>query len=126
MYGPAGNLLALFFRVKVVDQILQLSDKELLDKAKQLAREGGVLLWISSGAVAVAAGKIARRKANIGQLVVVYGAVNGYLSKGFSTGLSHENEYRRLQNHIDAAKFFALGTCENACEANSSINEWRR
>jgi cysteine synthase A len=83
--------------MKVVDEIVQLSNKELLDMAKRLAREGGILSWISSSAVVVAAVKIARRRANIGELVVVLcSAVEGYLSTGFSTGLFHENECRRL------------------------------
>ncbi|MHC4258958.1 MAG: hypothetical protein ACYSTF_00895 [Planctomycetota bacterium] len=115
------------FPMKVVDEIVQLSNKELLDMAKRLAREGGILSWILSSAVVAAVVKIAKLRANINKLVVALCcAVEGYLSTGFSTGLFHENECRRLQNHVDAAKFFAVGTCEDTCEADSGTNEWRR
>ncbi|MHC4070229.1 MAG: cysteine synthase A [Planctomycetota bacterium] len=57
--------------MKVVDEIVQVGNKESFNMAKRLAKEEGILAGISSGAAAVAAVKVARRKANADKTVVV-------------------------------------------------------
>jgi len=57
--------------MEVVDEIVQVGDKEAFNMAKRLAKEEGILAGISSGAAAVAAVKVARRKAYADKLIVV-------------------------------------------------------
>jgi cysteine synthase A len=57
--------------MKVVDEIVQIGNKESFNMAKRMAKEEGILSGISSGAAAAAAVKVARRKANADKLVVV-------------------------------------------------------
>jgi cysteine synthase A len=57
--------------MKVVDEIVQVGNKESFNMAKRLAKEEGILAGISSGAAAVAAVKVARRKASADKTVVV-------------------------------------------------------
>jgi cysteine synthase A len=57
--------------MKVVDEIVQVGNKESFNMAKRLAKKEGILAGISSGAAAVAAVKVARRKANADKTVVV-------------------------------------------------------
>ncbi len=57
--------------MKVVDEIVQVGNKESFNMAKRLAKEEGILAGVSSGAAVVAAVKIAKRKANTDKLVVV-------------------------------------------------------
>jgi cysteine synthase A len=57
--------------MKVVDEIVQVGNKESFNMAKRLAKEEGILAGISSGAAAVAAVKVARRKTNADKTVVV-------------------------------------------------------
>jgi len=55
----------------IVDEIVQVGDKESFKMAKRLAKEEGILSGISSGAAVEAAVKVAKRKANADKLVVV-------------------------------------------------------
>ncbi|MHC4642154.1 MAG: cysteine synthase A [Planctomycetota bacterium] len=57
--------------MEVVDEIVQVGNKEAFNMAKCLAKEEGILSGISSGAAVAAAVKIAKRKANDDKLVVV-------------------------------------------------------
>ncbi len=57
--------------MEVVDDIIQIGNKEAFNMAKRLAKEEGILSGISSGAAVAAAVKIAKRKANTDKLVVV-------------------------------------------------------
>ena len=57
--------------MEVVDDIVQIGNKEAFNMAKRLAKEEGILSGISSGAAVAAAVKIAKRKANANKLIVV-------------------------------------------------------
>jgi cysteine synthase A len=55
----------------VVDEVVQVGNKEAFNMAKRLAKEEGILSGISSGAAVAAALKIAKRKASTDKLIVV-------------------------------------------------------
>ena len=69
--GIGAGFVPDILNMKVVDEIVQIGNKESFNMAKQLAKEEGILSGISSGAAVAAAVKIARRKANADKLLVV-------------------------------------------------------
>jgi cysteine synthase A len=68
--------------VDVVDEVIRTSNDEALQTARRLCREDGMMVGISSGAVAFAALQVAARPENKGKLVVALLASHGerYLS----------------------------------------------
>jgi len=69
--GIGAGFVPDILNMEVVDQIIQVGNKEAFNMAKRLAKEEGIFAGISSGAAVVAAVKIAKRKANADKLVVV-------------------------------------------------------
>ncbi len=69
--GIGAGFVPDILNMKVVDEIVQVGNKESFNMAKRLAKEEGILSGVSSGAAVVAAVKIAKRKANTDKLVVV-------------------------------------------------------
>ena len=69
--GIGAGFIPDVLNMEVVDEIVQVGNKEAFNMAKRLAKEEGILSGIPSGAAVVAAIKIATRKANADKLVVV-------------------------------------------------------
>jgi cysteine synthase A len=69
--GIGAGFVPDILNMEVVDDIVQIGNKEAFDMAKRLAKEEGILSGISSGAAVAAAVKVAKRKANANKLVVV-------------------------------------------------------
>ena len=69
--GIGAGFIPKIYDGSVVDEVLTVSDEAAYETARQLAREEGLLIGISSGAAVFAAGEIARRPENKGKRIVV-------------------------------------------------------
>lgn len=69
--GIGAGFIPDILNMKVIDEIVQVGNKEAFEMAKRLAKEDGILAGISSGAAVDAAVKVAKRKANVDKLLVV-------------------------------------------------------
>jgi cysteine synthase len=69
--GIGAGFVPPVLNMAIVDQVLQVTDRQANDMARRLAREEGLLVGISSGAAAHAAVELACQRENEGKLIVV-------------------------------------------------------
>lgn len=69
--GIGAGFIPDILNMKVVDEIITVKNEQAFAVARQLAREEGILVGISSGAAAYAALQVAARTENKGKLIVV-------------------------------------------------------
>jgi len=78
-----GNL-----HLKIVDEVIMVSNEDALVTARRLAKEEGLLVGISTGANVFAAIQVAKRPENKGKLIVTIGCSTG--ERYLSTALAEE------------------------------------
>jgi cysteine synthase A len=78
-----GNL-----HLKIVDEVITVTNDEALTMARRLAKEEGLLVGISTGANVVAALQVAKRPENKGKMIVTIGCSTG--ERYLSTALAEE------------------------------------
>ncbi len=69
--GIGAGFIPEILNMKVIDEIITVKNEQAFALARQLAREEGILVGISSGAAAYAALQVAARPENKGKLIVV-------------------------------------------------------
>jgi cysteine synthase len=80
--GIGAGFIPQIYDIYVTDEIIQVANEDAFETARQLCRKDGIMVGISSGAVAWAARELATRDAYAGQTIVAILASHGerYLS----------------------------------------------
>lgn len=70
LQGIGANFIPKILNIKLLDEIIAVTDENAINCAKQLAKEEGILVGITSGAAVYAAQLLAERKENCGKNIV--------------------------------------------------------
>ncbi|MDD5262497.1 MAG: cysteine synthase A [Methylacidiphilales bacterium] len=86
--GTGAGFVPENLHMKVVDEVITVTNDEAFDMARRICREEGLLVGISTGANVVAAIQLAKRPENAGKLIVTIGCSTG--ERYLSTALADE------------------------------------
>jgi cysteine synthase A len=69
--GIGAGFVPKVLNTKIIDEIFRVTNEQALETGRELVKQEGMLVGISSGAAAFAALEVARRPENEGKLIVV-------------------------------------------------------